>query len=107
MRLKGLTVRWVPNSLPWSRIGTSVGRRFGNAVRRNRVRRVLKELYRTRKGQFPQGIDMVFMPQRGFLEHHRDWQEKTFATAARRISSSYTRMQQANNRKPSISQRAV
>ncbi len=107
MRLKGLTVRWAPNSLPWSRMGTSVGRRFGNAVRRNRVRRILKELYRTRKDQFPQGVDMVFMPERGFLERHRGWQENTFATAARRISSSYARMQQADNRKLSTSDGAV
>ncbi len=90
VRLKSLTVRWVPNDLPWSRVGTSVGRRFGNAVRRNRARRILRELYRTRKGWFPSGIDMVFMPGKYFLNAGWEQHEKIFAEAARRISGSFT-----------------
>lgn len=88
VRLQGLTVRWVPNNLPWSRVGTSVGRRFGNAVRRNRAKRILKELYRTRKYLFPKGIDIVFMPGRYFLEAGPDRHDMMFAEAAHRIGRS-------------------
>jgi len=93
VRVKSLTVRWVPNDLSWSRIGTSVGRRFGNAVKRNRARRILKELYRTRKGLFPSGIDMVFMPGKYFLNAGWEGHEKIFARAARQISRSHTARQ--------------
>ncbi len=85
VRLDDLTVRWLFNPYSWNRIGTSVGRKFGNAVKRNRVRRIIRELYRRRKGIFPQGIDMVFLPGRRFLEAGHEIQQKQFVEAARRI----------------------
>lgn len=43
------------NLSPICRIGISVGRRVGNAVVRNRVKRLLREFYRQNRNVFPAG----------------------------------------------------
>jgi ribonuclease P protein component len=52
-----------PNGRPTedSRIGLTVSSKVGNAVVRNRVRRRLRELFRTRRGELPKGLDMVLI----------------------------------------------
>ena len=48
------------NDLPYSRIGFSISSKYvKNAVSRNRIRRVIREAYRTNKAIFKNGIDMV------------------------------------------------
>lgn len=42
-----------------TRLGFTVGTKLGNAVVRNRVRRRLKEAYRTNEGRFLPGYDLV------------------------------------------------
>lgn len=54
-----------PNGLASRRISVTVGRRFGNAVRRNRLRRRLREALRELEGELPGGIDVVCTPRGG------------------------------------------
>lgn len=49
------------NGLPHSRLGITTSRRLGGAIRRNRARRLLREAYRTHRGQLPLGFDLVFV----------------------------------------------
>jgi ribonuclease P protein component len=49
------------NSLPYCRWGLSVSRRVGPAVRRNRVKRMLRESIRLLQHEFPQGYDFVIV----------------------------------------------
>ncbi len=50
-----------PNGTPISRFGFSVSRRVGKAVRRNRVRRCLREVVRLHLKQIPTGWDCLFV----------------------------------------------
>jgi ribonuclease P protein component len=56
-----------PNGLSVRRISVTVGRRFGNAVRRNRLRRRMREAARELEAELPMGIDIVCMPRGGAL----------------------------------------
>jgi ribonuclease P protein component len=51
------------NGLKHSRIGLSVSKKFGSAVRRNRIRRLMREAYRLVKEELPSGFDLVLIPR--------------------------------------------
>lgn len=48
-----------PNGLGWTRLGLSVGKRVGGAVRRNRVKRLLREAFRLEQHVLAPGFDLV------------------------------------------------
>jgi ribonuclease P protein component len=50
------------NNLPHSRLGLSVARKVGSAVRRNKLRRLYREAFRLTKSELPIGLDLVIIP---------------------------------------------
>jgi ribonuclease P protein component len=52
-----------PNGLDHNRLGLSVSRKVGGAVKRNRLRRLYREAYRLTRHQMPTGLDLVLIPR--------------------------------------------
>jgi ribonuclease P protein component len=52
------------NDLPYLRLGLSVSRKVGGAVRRNRLRRLYREAFRLTRHQMPVGMDLILIPRR-------------------------------------------
>jgi ribonuclease P protein component len=67
-RLSGslMTVFVRPNTLGLARLGIAATRKIGSAVRRNRAKRRVRELYRRHK--ISGGIDVVVIPRREFID---------------------------------------
>ena len=50
---------FLANTLAYNRLGISVQRKAGNAVRRNRIKRLIREVFRLHRDRFPQSADIV------------------------------------------------
>lgn len=61
-RLKGegFSLIYLANDLSYSRLGISVHRLVRGAVRRNRIKRIVRELFRLHRELFPGSSDIVF-----------------------------------------------
>lgn len=54
-----ISVFGAPNDLGYMRLGLSVNRRVGNAVKRNRMKRLIREAFRLQQHDWPRGYDLV------------------------------------------------
>jgi len=52
------------NGLGIARLGVTVSRKAGNAVRRNRTKRLIREFFRLESPNFPQGHDIVIVAKK-------------------------------------------
>jgi len=65
-----------------SRFAVTLVRKYGNAVKRNYARRVLKEIYRNTKQNLPGGIDLIVVLYPGDFSFHE--RERQFMELIRR-----------------------
>lgn len=54
-----LLVVMVPNALGHPRLGIGVPKKVGNAPKRNRIKRMIRESFRLMQHDFPRGFDVV------------------------------------------------
>lgn len=70
------------------RLGVVASRKVGNAVLRNRAKRVFREIFRRNQALLPQGCDVMVIVKRGFAAAKREELEHLFADVARRAHRS-------------------
>jgi len=56
-----LVVYILKNNLPYNRVGITTSRKIGNAISRNRARRVIREAYRQIENELSLGYDFIFV----------------------------------------------
>jgi len=70
---KHLVILVAANSKDHARIGITVSKRIGTAVKRNRYKRLLREIYRRHKEIFPSGYDFVLIARKqDSIAHHEN-----------------------------------
>ncbi|MDR0903958.1 MAG: ribonuclease P protein component [Ruminococcus sp.] len=62
-----LTVHFVKNGLDTKRYGITVSKKLGNAVVRNRCKRIIRAALFEIYGKLPDGYDFVFIAREGLL----------------------------------------
>ena len=56
-----------PNNRPFNRCGITAGKKIGNAVARNRAKRLIRLAYQKEEVKLPVGIDIVIVARSGIL----------------------------------------
>lgn len=64
-RSRHFTLLWRPNGLRQTRLGVTVTRRVAGAVGRNRVKRLVREVFRHIRPKLPPGLDLVVVAAPG------------------------------------------
>jgi ribonuclease P protein component len=57
-----LLIIYTPNKFGYRRLGLVVSSKLGKACERNRVKRLLREVFRRNKELFPESSDLVIIP---------------------------------------------
>jgi ribonuclease P protein component len=85
------TIFGLPNGRGYCRLGLAVSRKVGGAVRRNRVKRLLREIFRCHRAGLEPALDLVVNARPSIVD--RDLRQleaeflRCFAGLARRVSS--------------------
>ena len=85
-----ITIHLRPNGMSEHRLGLSIGRRFGNAVKRGRFKRMIREVFRLNRLSLPIAPDGAYdivvtarAHEGASLDMYQDWVLETIESAHR------------------------
>lgn len=76
----------LPNRLDAPRIGIQIRRKIGTAVTRNRIKRMVREVFRRMKGDFREPVDVILIAETGMPGMRRIEFETSFRTALQGVT---------------------
>ena len=88
---RSLTLFGLPNSLESCRLGITVTRKVGSAARRNRIKRMLREVFRRRRDELEPEMDLVVNAHPGMDERSLAEVEQEFMTTFLKLARSVSR----------------
>ena len=74
------------NRLKENRLGITTGKKLGNAVTRNRIRRRLREIYRLHEAELRRGAELVVVARSRSVTAAYSELERDFLRACRKLS---------------------
>jgi ribonuclease P protein component len=87
-----MTVLVAPNQAGTARLGIVASKKLGDAVHRNRAKRLIRELFRrSAPAEDGAGLDVVVIPRRELFEATYPTLENDFRTVLRRCAGRLTR----------------
>jgi ribonuclease P protein component len=84
--LREVTPQSEPPALRPTRLGVTVTRKVGRAHQRNRIKRLVREVFRQERAHLPPGYDMVLVAKRNALSFTLEELRSDFVTLARRLT---------------------
>ena len=92
-RVRGcvVTVFGLENRLGHCRVGFTVTRKLGNAVVRNRIKRILREIYRVNRLSSTGSLDLVVNAHASILEHARQEIDRDLVRCVKRLTGGAAR----------------
>lgn len=75
-----------------ARLGITASRRVGNAVHRNRAKRVVRESFRALRSSYPRGFDLVVIARRAIHQMSLSQVVAEWLAARKRMDKAFARM---------------